>query len=153
MGKQIYIHYGSKQFNPLFNFPIRNEPYFSKPVGGLWASRENATYGWKDWCEKEQFRECKVDNSFKFVMDDESKIAVISTVEQLHKLPRVKPKFKFSTYCINFEECLRHGIDAIELCWYGDEYEDVRSGDLYFELYEWDCDSIVVLNPAAVVTI
>ncbi len=42
-------------------------------------------------------------------------------------------------------------IDAIELCWYGDEYQSVANGDLYFELYGWDCDSIVVLNPNAVV--
>lgn len=52
---------------------------------------------------------------------------------------------------IDFEKCLRIGIDAIELCWYGEEFEKVASDDLYFELYGWDCDSIVVLNPDAVI--
>lgn len=56
-----------------------------------------------------------------------------------------------SSYLIDFEKCLRIGIDAIELCWYGEEFEKVASGDLYFELYGWDCDSIVVLNPDAVI--
>lgn len=56
-----------------------------------------------------------------------------------------------SSYCIDFEKCLRLGIDAIELCWYGDEYKDLVNGDLYFELYGWDCDSMVVLNPEAIV--
>lgn len=58
---------------------------------------------------------------------------------------------KESIIAISFEKCLRAGIDAIELCWYGDEYQSVANGDLYFELYGWDCDSIVVLNPNAVV--
>lgn len=52
-----------------------------------------------------------------------------------------------------FVECLRRGIDAVELCWYGEEYQDQRADDLYLALYGWDCDSIVVLNPNAVIQI
>ena len=63
----------------------------------------------------------------------------------------VLSNLSFSCYLIDFEKCVRLGIDAIELCWYGDEYADIASGDLHFELYGWDCDSIVVLNPNAVI--
>lgn len=93
----------------------------------------------------------KDDCSFKFVMRDENKIAVISTLAQLRRLPHIENPIIRSSYLIDFEKCLRIGIDAIELCWYGEEFEKVASGDLYFELYGWDCDSIVVLNPDAVI--
>lgn len=151
MNRQIYIHYGAKQFDPLLNFPIKNEHCWVKPEGGLWASRINASFGWKDWCAREEFRDCKDDCSFKFVMRDENKIAVISTLAQLRRLPHIENSIIRSSYLIDFEKCLRIGIDAIELCWYGEEFEKVASGDLYFELYGWDCDSIVVLNPDAVI--
>lgn len=151
MNRQIYIHYGAKQFDPLLNFPIKNEHCWVKPKGGLWGSRINASFGWKDWCAREEFRDCKDDCSFKFVMRDENKIAVISTLAQLRRLPHIENPIIRSSYLIDFEKCLRIGIDAIELCWYGEEFEKVASGDLYFELCGWDCDSIVVLNPDAVI--
>lgn len=47
MNRQIYIHYGAKQFDPLLNFPIKNEHCWVKPKGGLWGSRINASFGWK----------------------------------------------------------------------------------------------------------
>lgn len=150
MNRQIYVHYGATAFDPLKGFPIKNERFWPKPKGGLWASRKNATFGWKDWCELEQFRECDPQNSFEFTLKDESKLVIISTVQQLKRLPNAPCRFGLA-YCIDFEKCLRSGIDAIELCWYGDEYKKDANGDLYQELYGWDCDSIVVLNPDAVV--
>lgn len=151
MNKQIYIHYGATRFNRFLNFPIKNEVCWVKPKGGLWASRKNASFGWKDWCAREEFRECNEDCSFEFVIKDESKIAVISRLTQLRRLPHIENASIRSSYLIDFEKCLQLGIDAIELCWYGDEFEDVASDDLYFALYGWDCDSIVVLNPNAVI--
>lgn len=151
MNRQIYIHYGATKFDPLLGFPIKNEYCWVKPEGGLWASRTNASFGWKDWCAREEFRECTEDCSFEFVIKDESRIATISTLQQLRRLPRIENSRLASSYLIDFEKCLRLGIDAIELCWYGEEFANVASGDLYFELYGWDCDSIVVLNPDVII--
>lgn len=47
----VYIYYGSTVFDSSKGFPIRNEANWSKPCGGLWASRQNSTFGWKTWCE------------------------------------------------------------------------------------------------------
>ena len=49
MQKPIYVHYGSTFFEPSRNFPISNHRNWSKPFGGLWASRQDATFGWKKW--------------------------------------------------------------------------------------------------------
>ena len=151
MNRQIYIHYGATKFDPLLGFPIKNEYCWVKPKGGPWASRKNASFGWKDWCAREEFRECTEDCSFEFVIKDENRIATISTLQQLRRLPRIENSRLASSYLIDFEKCLRLGIDAIELCWYGEEFANVASGDLYFELYGWDCDSIVVLNPDVII--
>lgn len=152
MNRQIYIHYGATAFDPSKGFPIKNVKWWPKPKGGLWASRKNATFGWKNWCTENEFRECDPANSFEFTMKDESRIVVINTIAQLRRLPEVKDDHRLGlSYCIDFEKCLRSGIDAIELCWYGDEYQSLVNGDLYFELYGWDCDSIVVLNQEAIV--
>ena len=36
--------------------PIKNELNFTKPIGGLWASNINAEYGWKKWCDHNEFK-------------------------------------------------------------------------------------------------
>jgi len=46
-----YIHYGSNCFDPSKFVEIKNEKYFNKPVGGLWASNIDAKFGWKEWCQ------------------------------------------------------------------------------------------------------
>lgn len=153
MNKSIYIHYGSTQFDPTKGFPIKNEANWSKPIGGLWASRKNATFGWKDWCAAEEFRECTDDNSFDFVIKDGSNVATVSNLLQLQQLPKMEicRRSGVYNYNIDFEKCVQAGIEAIELCWYGDEFRNISSGDLHFALLGWDCDSIVVLNPDAVI--
>ena len=160
MEEIIYVHYGSTVFDASKGFPVRNRPKWSKPLGGLWASRQNASFGWKAWCEQEDFRECDERNSFKFRLSDDAKVAVIHSMKDLLELPTIGDydsnsffsKF-FNDIVINFEECVNQGYDAIELCWYGKEYKDKADDDLYFGLYGWDCDSIVILNPSVIITI
>ena len=78
-----YIHYGHKHFELNEFEPIRNRELFPKPFGGFWASPVNAEYGWKDWNEAEHFRECKLENSFKFQLDEKAKVLRIKSVNDL----------------------------------------------------------------------
>lgn len=156
MNRQIYVHYGSTAFDSTKGFPIKNEPGWVKPKGGLWASRLNANFGWKEWCEVEHFSHSNFKESFQFVMRNGSNVVVIKTLDDLKKLPiqngcDFEERSMVSHYWIDFEKCLELGIDAIELCIYGDEYEDSEYFPLHFTLYGWDCDSIVVLNPNAII--
>lgn len=85
----VYIHYGATKFIPTKGFPIKNREYFMKPKGGLWASRKNASFGWKDWCKEEDFRDCDIANSFEFTFAKQAKIVTISSVKTLYNLPKL----------------------------------------------------------------
>ena len=154
MENVIYIHYGSKVFNPEKGFPIENESWlWTKPKGhtGLWASRENASFGWKDWCESEDFRECSEEDSFKFKLKEGANVVYLHTEKDILKLPLIGPHEMgggiFNSKYIDFEKCVEIGIDVIELAWYGDEWKSVRKDNLHYALYGWDCDCILILNP------
>lgn len=85
-----YIHYGHKKFQINRFVPIRNEKLRNKPFGGLWASRTDAKYGWKEWNEDEQFRECEEENSFKFTLSTNANVLEIHSHKDLSKVPQVK---------------------------------------------------------------
>lgn len=135
---EIYIHYGHKSFdNKLFD-EIKNERAWVKPIGGLWASNINAKYGWKNWCEEQRFRKCSIDNSFKFKLKEDTKILKIDNSDILKKLPIVNAPFRTSWINLDFEK-IKEKYDAIEVLISADH-------QLYWDLYGWDCDSLLVLN-------
>lgn len=135
---EIYIHYGHKSFDNKSFDEIKNERAWVKPIGGLWASNINAKYGWRDWCEEQRFRECSIDNSFKFKLKEDSRILKIDNSDILKKLPIVNAPFRTSWINLDFEK-IKEEYDAIEVL----ISEDRR---LYWDLYGWDCDSLLVLN-------
>lgn len=152
----IFIHYGATHFNQMRGFPVKNRPYNGKPNGGLWASRKEATYGWHQWVEEQGYSDDfnQID-SFSFTLDPAAHVHRISSQIDLYALPcRVKEtNYIYGIeYLIDYEEAYRKGIDAIELCWFGDEYKDIHGSDLYekMDVYGWSCDSIVILNPGIV---
>lgn len=165
VNKQIYIHYGTTVFDSRINFPIQNKKYRNKPVGGLWASRVDAEFGWKQWNKLEEYSECNPENSFLFVLKDESRLFTIRSFNDIFVLDNLSPNddislilsfpdYKNDSVCIDFEALLKIGIDAIELDWYRHNHEYIDDyRNLYYALYGWDCDSIVVLNPDAVIPI
>lgn len=159
---KTYIHYGHKKFDKDLFEPIKNYGHkkfdkglfdpikncFIKPSGGLWASPIDANFGWKDWCDVEQFRACNEENSFTFTLKPNANVYEIHNLEDLWKLPYknpfskepYNPEYKIfpDNYYIDFEKCVEQGIDAIELC-------NIQR-TLYYALYGWDCESILILN-------
>lgn len=144
-----YIHYGHDRFIPEHFTPIRNRQYFSKPFGGLWASPVDAEYGWKDWCEAENFRECREDNSFTFTLAPVARVLYVAGRSDLKGLPRTGDMESilggmydvdnpYSLVSLDFERLRNDGWDAVEVT-------DINR--LYWALYGWDCDSILVMNP------
>ena len=115
---KIYIHYGSSEFVPELFKPIKNDMVSTKPKGGLWASPINAKEGWKDWCERNNFRLQLLEKSFAFSLKPEAKLLFIDDVKQLENLPKIENPAIFDNFklwtCLDFEK-LSKEYDAIEI--------------------------------------
>lgn len=139
MDKIIYIHYGHDKF--VEPDPIKNLICFSKPSGGLWASRKDGDFTWKEWCEAEEFHLDSFGTSFEFTVKENAKILELNNKEQLKYLPKIEGYGSRLKECwLDFEK-LEKSYDAIEL---------TNIGSLYWELYGWDCNSILIMNPKIV---
>ena len=144
---KTYIHYGNKKFDKnLFKIP-KNNSQLNKPNGGLWASDIESKFGWKNWCEAESFRKCDKENSFCFKLSNNANIFKINSVDDVYNMPLQTNAFESQIIrIIDFELMIKNGIDVIEFNLSNDE-------DLYFALYGWDCDCILVLNPEVIIQI
>ena len=136
------IHYGSKKFDKNKFEPIKNDNW-QKPKGGLWTSPSDSIYGWKEWNEDEQFRECTNNNSFEIDLPDNFKILKIDSKIDLLKLRSYA--YNYTKY-LDFEYISKH-YDAIWLTEKG-ERETRHSGmtEDIPRMYGWDCETVLILN-------
>lgn len=140
-----YIHYGHIEFrHDKFNPIVNSSAWSTKPTGGFWASDIKAKYGWKDWCKDEDFRRCDKSNSFTFCLKDDARVLVINSKNDLVNLPKAKNGYAALGWVALDFEALSRNYDAIEA-------NISKDDDLYFALYGWDCDSILIMNPDVVV--
>ena len=150
--KTLYIHYGDSAFSKAKFGPVKNRNFkWVKPdyKSGLWASPINSKWGWKDWCESEEFCTERLNKCFRFWLTNDAKVAHIYSVQDLIDLGGYKDDMsrRYDMCYLDFEKIARK-YDAIELhlCYDGEHINQ----DLYFALYGWDCDSLLVLNPDVV---
>ena len=138
---KTYIHYGSDRFAPELFSPPSNRFGFNKPNGGLWASAVDAEYGWKEWSIDNGWCLKSLKKSFTFRLKENANIIVINTVADVAQLPLQDDTEGLTVLKpIDFERLVEDGVDAIEVTLTNDSR-------LYYELYGWDCDCILVLNP------
>lgn len=145
-----YIHYGSNSFDISSFKPISNRQY-NKPNGGLWASPigtlHNEYHGWYNWCKENSYKVDRLNKSFTFNIDSEAKIFKIHKDEDLKKLKIYDRSYLlgFSSedqdafWNINFEQMIFDGYQAIEVL--------INTQKIYWDLYGWDCDSLLVFDP------
>lgn len=134
----VYIHYGDNQFRT--PEPIRNKPKFTKPYGGVWASRTEGDNTWRCWCETEEFRLEALGTWFLFKLKPGARVLELSSKDQLATLPQQGVGigiFDDSIYWLDFEK-LAEEYDAVEV---------TNIDELYWPLYGWDCNSILIMNP------
>lgn len=149
--KRKYIHYGHDKFDLTKFQPVKNRGAgMTKPSGGFWASYPNTERNWKNWCEANDFHLDSFNKCFKFSLKDNSKVFRINRVDQLNKLPKCNSAFDTSLYyCVDFEMASKE-YDAIEVDLTNEIFDDYLES-LYFKLYGWDCDSILIMNPDIII--
>lgn len=138
-----YIHFGDDFDRNKFE-TIRNQVGMPKPYGGFWASRYSRDgLQWRDFIKEKRGIELKMGNSFKFPLKKGANIIEITCSKDLKALPKAPTDkcTQLKWVCLDFEKMLADGVDAIEVRGIANDKK------LYFDLYSWDCDSILIMNP------
>ena len=137
-GWRKYIHYGHRKFDREKFVPIKNQSSV-KPIGGLWCCRCGQKQTWKNWNEHSNFAKCEEKNSFTFSIAKDTKVLVINSSEELASCGFIKT-LEHGIITLDFERILSKGIGALEV-------NISRDQNLYWDLYGWDCDSVLILDP------
>lgn len=150
-----YIHYGHPNFDRNLFVPVRNGMKLNKPDGGLWASPVDAERGWCEWCKSNEFLVGRLETHFEFELSQNARVLELTpdNVWELpedaksifHRNPPEERNFFAMVEAIDFEALARE-YDVLE-CSLA-EYPQ-----LYWSLYGWDCDCILVLNPDVIVEV
>lgn len=151
-------------------------PYCS----GLWGSPINAENSWKHWNQCSEYLECDDENSFRFKIKDGYKILMVDSIRAAIQLvENYLVITTFTKYGVNVHpeqelylakcDCMEYllrcdspflitpsgtALDFLRMQsdgYSGMEVSITGCPKLYYLLYGWDCDSIVVWNPNAVV--
>lgn len=163
----LYEHINCfNEYDPKRSYPISNWPEKNKPNGGLWGSRVGSSSGWENYMKQADEELLKIHpypegfvppefTKFYFKLKDNANLYIVENLEDFKKLP--KSIDETGKEYIDYVKCLKQGIDAVELCSIGDEFEEYLKSmsdedlDKFDEEFcsHWQCDSIVVLNPDA----
>lgn len=120
---------------------------FTKPIGGFWGSPVDSQNGWKEYVKRNDLH-YGLDELFKFTLTDNAKILHINCAAQLDELPKLTPIIESIYTTLDFEE-IQKEYDGIELHLSDEIYPedaDWSYKGLYYRLYCWDCDSILIFN-------
>lgn len=139
------IRYGSESFDRTAFTPIENKIGWVKPYGGLWASPVGSEWGWKQWCVSEEFHLEELEKSFEF--NYTGNIFVIDSEADAKKMPVIKDEYTIYFARPDFEKMQRSGYDAIHLTVNG---QDETRFSRECCLYGWDCESVLIMNPAGI---
>lgn len=111
-----------------------------KPSGGLWTSPIDSEWGWKDWCESEDWGDLGSHFRLRFT----GRVYVIDSMDAAKQLPWRKPSWSSHVAWPDYEAIV--GIDAIHMTVEGEQatrYDEPS-------LYGWDCETVWIMNPACI---
>ena len=150
MGKK-YIHYGHDKFQPekLINRP--RDPYMQlyKPAG-LWASPVDSEWGWKDWCEREEFDLERLTTHFTFALSPDARVLEIHHADDIKDYLIANEEHwgpeRWYNYTLD-TKAIERDYDAMEV-YMSDNYTELHDTSIF---YIYDVDSLVVWNPDVII--
>lgn len=152
-----YIHYGHTKFDRDLFVPVRNGHGINKPVGGFWASPVDAERGWYNWCKDNEFVLGRLKTHFEFELSQDARVLEL-TPDNVWDLPEDEksfftrsPRYEGDIFCPSMVEAV--DFEALAREWDVLECSLTEHPELYWSLYGWDCDCILVLNPDVVVEV
>ena len=158
--KYITYFHKDKKFDPTkLRTIIGNVSLINKPEKAFWGSPVNAEFGWKEWCQCEDFGSYDWNNYVIWSLEPNCKILRIDWDDIVHKEileDYLTIPYEFmATGCSWFENCLdfkklkTDGIVAVELM--NPAIGHSFKYDLEMMFNSWDCESIVVLDETKIV--
>jgi hypothetical protein len=118
-----------------------------KPQGGLWTTPLGSTYGWKQWCTEENFQPDSLASSF--IVEFTGRAMVIDTYQDLRSFPWVPFLPGMKSLLSPDWEHIKTVADGIWLTEQGQRQTRWSEPNLY----GWDCESFLVLNPTCIVPV
>ena len=148
-----FIHYGHDHFDiNQFDKPTNRFGIICKPWGGLWGSPiDSPNLSWHDWVIDNDFETDKYLNGDHFIFNipNDANILYLRNIKEVLAMEAmdvatIRPFMDdYEVTSIDFEQLLDFGYDAIL-------YEN-SSPQMYYALYGWDVDSVLVLNPKCLI--
>lgn len=153
--KKVYRHYGTNEFDSSRTFSSLSNLANYKPRG-MWACPVDCEYGWKEWCEDEDFNVESLDQHFDFVLTEDARIL------EIHKVIDILPYTKWdgrpgvwsavqdptANFILDYDK-LKNEFDGMEVFL----HEDLVGLHWSKLFYGYDVDSIVLWNLDTVVVI
>ena len=118
--------------------PIRNIGWV-KPNGGIWTSPQDATFGWREWCASERFREGMDTQEFTLIPRPDARVAVIDSLADLEHLIALYPAVDVIGKPVLDFEAMARDFDGLWLT----EEGQWRTRMTTPNLYGWDMECLL----------
>ena len=144
----IFVTYLKGNYDPKQFKEIEPDVIINKCKNGLWACPIGTDSGWKDWCEKENFRYIG-NNEFTFKLTPGAKIYEINTEEDLKRISTANGYYGI-VKVIDFPGLLKNGYDGIYV---SSDMVGCPTMNGIAGLDIWDVESLCVFNPNVIIPV
>ena len=132
------IHYTADTAWQLLPITVANGSH-TKPWGALWTSPAGSSHSWAEWCQDNGHRLNKLAVVVTLDVSLERALVIDSQADLLKMDWRQDGRYSYP----DWESMANRGVDVVHLTANG-------LNATRYELYGWDCESVVVLNSQAV---